>query len=49
MLLEAPVYFKRNMDIEEALDELVSLLVKKLFLPGLLDELNMQDPRRNDR
>ncbi|CAO2637477.1 hypothetical protein LEMLEM_LOCUS24000, partial [Lemmus lemmus] len=48
LLLAAQPTSRRRWALKKLLMELLSHLGKKLLLPGLLDELDMQDPQRND-
>ena len=48
LLLEAPITSRGRRASKRLLMELLSHLGKKLFLLELLDELDMQDPQRND-
>ncbi|CAO2623402.1 hypothetical protein LEMLEM_LOCUS17905, partial [Lemmus lemmus] len=47
-LLAAPITSRRRWASKRLLMKLVSHLGKKLLLPGLLEELDMQDLQRND-
>ena len=48
LLLVAPITSRGRWALKRLLIEFVRHLGKKLLLPGLLDELDIQVPQRND-